>query len=86
MDQFIPFSSIFVKIGGIPKILVKLPIKETRQLSVKIWCDLKNDEKANEISHHYGQIKGCEKLKLVTVLHCFDYWHPFTGKNHLNGH
>ena len=51
MDKSIPFSSIFIEISRIPKILIKLSISKPRNIRIQIRCKLKYDEETTEINH-----------------------------------
>ena len=56
MDWSIPLPCILFKIGGIPEILIELPISESSQLRIEISDEIENEEEHREIETHDWQI------------------------------
>jgi hypothetical protein len=42
MDRAIPFSGIFIEIGGVPKVLIELAICKASELSIKVEDEVEN--------------------------------------------
>jgi hypothetical protein len=63
MDRPIPFSCIFIKIRGIPIVLIKLPICKASQFSIKVEDKVENQEKHRKIQSHDWQVPTGEKVE-----------------------
>jgi hypothetical protein len=44
MDRSVPFSSKFIEVSCIPKVLIELPIAKTSELRVEIGAKIENQE------------------------------------------
>ena len=52
MNYFIPLPCILIIIGGIPEILVKLPVSKPTYLSIEVSYEFKNHYEVANIQNH----------------------------------
>jgi len=62
MNQSVPFASVLIKVSRIPIVQIELSVSETRKVSIDVTSELKDDKKANEVDHAYGDIGAWEKI------------------------
>jgi hypothetical protein len=60
MHWSIPFPRIFIETRRIPKVLVKLPIRKTGQLSIEVEDKVEDEEKHRKVQGHDGDVPGWE--------------------------
>ena len=56
----IPLPRILIEARRIPKVLVKLPIREPGQLSIEVEDKVKDEEKHRKVQGHDGNVPGRE--------------------------
>lgn len=56
MNRAVPFACVFVEIGRVPEVLVKLPVRKAREHRVEVQAELKDDEEKGEEKGHDRQV------------------------------
>ena len=86
MHQFVPLTSVLVKIRRVPKVLVELAVLEARKLRVEVGGYIEKSVEPHEIDGHSREVKSCVNLYLVCRFHRLDNWYPFVFVDDINGH
>lgn len=71
MHELVPLSRILIQRCGIPEILVKLSIREARQLCPKVSRKVKCNQEAERIAKHN------RSYEIAEALHCGSFSNHF---------